>query len=453
MDIKLETPINSFKLKKEETLFSVVKTKNLNKATLNGNVLAIANKKRGEQYLITNKGLNTLTIDKDYYINHNNFFTKNITTLSKLSNKPSFVVVADNDRLINATKPELVDNGYKILYIDMQNPDRSHKFNPTKDIYRDYSALIKQKESTNEALETMSTRIENFVASLASFGSSPFEIIAKNIFEAYMLAMLEDEDYSLGTYNLENFYKLAYYKDLKSENTYAKIQKFFEDKSPIVKTKIQEFMDLNNQGKCCCYQIFLDKIAFLKDKAIHRFLAKGHLDVKELRDSPVAVFVRHYKGDNPFNKFINILLEYIMTNLFDAFDNSPTAQNRQVHIFIENLLTTGKLNILNQLLILGRIWAFSVHLLASSYEDIRAVYLDEYDKIVEYANIQLLFDTQDKSVKEYFLKYTELKYKSNRFGIKGASSANIHYYNLDKPKDKILVKFRNNQTTISNWDV
>ena len=78
---------------------------------------------------------------------------------------------------------------------------------------------------------------------------------------------------------------------------------------------------------------------------------------------------------------------------------------------------------------------------------------DEYNNIVDYANIQLLFDTQDKNVKEYFFEHTELKYKSNRFGIKGATDANMHFYDLNKPKDKVFVKLRNNQTTLSDWDI
>ncbi len=360
------------------------------KAKQTPNGILIGNEKSCPIALKDNR--NTLIIDDHYYTKKSNLFAKNIEVLSGLSVKHNFVVLTDSDKVIEQSEKILNTQGYKVLIYDLTNPDKSHKFNPLKDIYREYSSYIKDKQPINEAIQKVAGRVFDFVEAIFNDKKSPLYKIQIDLFAAFLLGMLED-DYSLGTYNLESFYTL-----IQKKNDFDAMDKWFSKKCDYTTKLYNNFGSLNLVTKKSCYSKFIKDLAFLKDKAVHRFLAKNHFEIDEFVNCPTAIFIKHYNGKHYFNYFINILLDHIVKQYIGTINEQNILKTRPTHIMIENVFSAGNLKILPYLAIIGRSRNIALNLRLDNTEELMLAYPDEYEHLLNQSYVKLLLSTTPQTI-------------------------------------------------------
>jgi type IV secretory pathway TraG/TraD family ATPase VirD4 len=103
-------------------------------------------------------------------------------------------------------------------------------------------------------------------------------------------------------------------------------------------------------------------------------------------------------------------------------------------------------------MIIGKSRNISTHLVVSSYEDIKTIYPDAYQTILDYSHIKILFETQDNNVVENFSTYIINKYPKLSINSKGHTMY-IKKIDLKKSKTQALIKIQSYPTTIANWDI
>lgn len=353
---------------------------------------------------------NTLLIDSSFSTRDYSLVAQNIDVFSKATTKHNCIVLTDNDKIINQTKDTLSQNGYNTLIFDFTSPDKSHKFNPLKEMYRDYSNNIKSKMAKNDAVIAIEPQLRDFVNAILNNASTPLYQLQKDLFVSFLLAMIEDEKYSLGTYNLENFYYEFCKFNPKDKDVFEKLDKHFENKCDYTKTLYSNFSSLNKVTKEAVYKDLAKNLEFLKDKAIHRFLAKNHFDIKSFVNTPTAIFIKHYNMENYFNKFTNILLEYIMKQYIDELNTNESLKVRPTNIFVENIFTARKLNILPYLMLIARSKNMSCMLRAENIGELKAMYPVECEAMLDSCPYKVILTKDQKTMES--LVYSLPAYKT-----------------------------------------
>ena len=397
-------PEDSFCLKKDKGAYAVVKESKLKKNSFNGPLLAVESGKRDKKLLFGKRPYNNLIIDSDYYERGlDNYFCTSISKKIKLDNAPSFILLSDTSKLYDENIDNFTTAGYRVYNFDFQNPDKSDKFAPLKDLFDQRQSFIDEEKLTPAAAsEKLSFFAKNFIKALFSWDEkSPFEFATIELLEAYLLAMLED-GVNLDSFTPLSFYKKVYQKDLETKDTYDKIEKYFATKSDFVKSKASTFLDFNLKAKSSMYKTMLQKINYLKDKKLNEFLTVESLDIDDFVAYPSVIFIKH--NNNPasiYSHFTNLLIDKIITKLLDKARTTLVGQlPKHIDIFIENILTLGKINIMPYIMTLGRSRNISTSMLVSSYEDIKLIYQEEADIIISNCTNTLMFACKDKETVE-----------------------------------------------------
>jgi len=273
------------------------------------------------------------------------FIEPAIQIMSKLKNKPSLFITDAKGELYSHHSQQLVDQGYKILLLDLTEPYNSIQWNPLEHIYDEWQRQLHLEEEilkhTNDSLKNYKfikvgdvsddewyefdskafaslkdallevevnkskirddcfeslTDIAGSICTVENQQEKSWEQGARDYFLAILIAMLEDsENEALGMtkerYNFFNAYKIA----MNKEDEYDVVTQYFNGRSPLSKTRELASNITQTKAKTTRdgYMSTLNtKLSMFSDSGICFLTSKNSVDFYNMDEQPTAFFIK-----------------------------------------------------------------------------------------------------------------------------------------------------------------
>ncbi|MBQ7467135.1 MAG: type IV secretory system conjugative DNA transfer family protein, partial [Clostridia bacterium] len=262
-----------------------------------------------------------------------------------LKNKPSFFITDAKGELYSHHSKNLVNQGYKLILLDLTEPYNSVQWNPLEHVYTEWQRQLHLEEdilrhqsdpvknydfikvgevqddewyefagkafsSLKDALlevevEKSKIRDDCFeslndiaaaICTIENKSEPSWEQGARDYFLAVLIAMLEDsENEALGMtkerYNFFNAYKIA----MNKEEDYEVVKQYFNGRNPLSKTRqlSANITQTNAKTTRDGYMSTLNtKLSMFADNGIAFLTAKNDVDFYNMDEQPTAFFIK-----------------------------------------------------------------------------------------------------------------------------------------------------------------
>ena len=393
------------------------------------------------------------------------FIEPALQILCKLKNKPSFFVTDVKGELYTHHSQQLVNEGYKLILLDLTEPYNSLQWNPLEPIYDDWQKQLHLEEEilkhTNdpvknydfikvgdvkdqewyefdgkafgtlrEALVEVEVNksiirddcfenlrdIASAICTIENEKEKSWEQGAQDYFYAILIAMLEDsEDESLGMtkerYNFYNAYKIA----MNKEEDYEVVKKYFEGRNPLSKTRqlASNITQTNAKTTRDGYMSTLNtKLSMFADNGIAFLTSKNSIDFRSFDEQPTAFFIKVPDERQTRYTLASVCISQAYKHFVaKARRNEKTTKDKMAHLkrpilyLMDEFANLPKVNQLEKIITVARSrWIF-LNMVIQSYSQLNNVYGKEVSEIVRgNCRATIFLGTPDQMTREEFSK-------------------------------------------------
>lgn len=370
------------------------------------------------------------------------FIEPALQILSSLKNKPSLFITDAKGELYAHHSQMLVDNGYKLLLLDLTEPYNSIQWNPLEFIYDNWQ---KQLHLEEEILKHSNDNVNNYkfiktgpidntewyefdgkafgtlkeallevevnkskirddcfenlndiassICTIENEKEKNWEQGARDYFLAVLIAMLEDsENESLGMtkerYNFFNAYKIA----MNKEEDFEVVKQYFNGRSPLSKTRQLSANITQTQAKSTRdgYMSTLNtKLSMFADSGIGFLTSKNSLDFYNMDETPTAFFIKI--PDERATRYT--LASVCIAQAYKQFvakarQNEKTNADKMAHLkrpvlyIMDEFANLPKVNELEKIITVARSRWIYLNMAIQSYSQLQNVYGKEVSDIV-----------------------------------------------------------------------
>lgn len=390
------------------------------------------------------------------------YIEPSIRILSRTAAKPCLVITDPKGELWQNHSIQLVENGYRLITLDLRNPYASTRWNPMDNSYilwqkahnldrtvvvhsggnpADTKLKVISKEYNNEwyefngiaypnrsMLETdigarkqelkdmAELELREIAATIVPIESkqdSSWERGAQDMLYGVMLAMLEDStDPNLGMtrerYNFYNMAKIANYKDPDPENPFESLREYCGSRPKTSKVLSLVSTVINNAPNTTrSYMgILLSRLAIFQDGGICYATSYSDLSFDDFTEKPTCLFIKVPDEKESRHGIATMCVSQLYKKLIEtASERENLRLQRNVHFLLDEFANLPKIEKMDSLITVGRSRGVFFSLIVQSYSQLDNKYGKEVSETIRgNCNIQVFIGTEDQKTREDFSK-------------------------------------------------
>ncbi len=306
----------------------------------------------------------------------------------------SLVVSDTKGQLYRKFSEELRIKGYEVKVLDLVNPQRSCRYNPLAHIRRYEDGSFREQDVLT---------LSQSITQCAEQDDDPFWQLAARSYIAFLICYcLEDmpaEEQNLTTICELNHAFSQQNGDLafadwvrKNPKTFA-ARKFYEIKANQPADKMwSSILGIAN--------VALEPFEFKEAEYI--FGAGDSLDIKDLGRKKTVLFLNVSDTDRTFDAMVNIFYTQALQNLCTEADEQADGRLRvPVRIIMDDFATSAQISDFDKIISVIRSREISVSLILQSMTQIRSMYGDAANTIIDNCDHLLYLGTQNLETAEF----------------------------------------------------
>lgn len=391
---------------------------------LNGDGSITANRCQNAHALM----LATTRVGKTKY-----WLSPSIQYLGRCPNKPSIFVSDPKGELYDDNSALLKSLGYNIFVFNLNEPTKSHKYNPLGVVW-DFYHIYKETGNTSY-LDDCEALLREVAATIAPVeGNDPtWDVGAQNILQGICLAMLEDSDDPKYGMTKEKFTLWQVSNILSQDNDAFRDFALRREKTSLARQRLMQYV--SNSAKETMGSFILtttNKLNQYVDTGMTYLMSGNELKLDEISEKPYAIFCivpDDNKSRHPLAVlFASQIYKYLIhLAKVEAAKGKEQKLPNSFFFLLEEFGNFPKMECIEQMLSIGggrRIWTCIV---LQSLSQIRKTYGKEAaDTILNNLQLQLYMGTTELETCKYYSEF---------FGSFTAKKNNLQLSSADLLKD------------------
>lgn len=361
------------------------------------------------------------------------WLSPSIQYLGRCPNRPSLFISDPKGELYDDNSALLKSLGYNIFVFNLNEPTKSHKYNPLGVVW-DFYHIYKETGDTSY-LDDCEALLREVAATIAPVeGNDPtWDVGAQNILQGICLAMLEDSDDPKYGMTKEKFTLWQVSNILSQNNDAFRDFALRRDKTSLARQRLMQYV--SNSAKETMGSFILtttNKLNQYVDTGMTYLMSGNELVLDEISDKPYAIFCivpDDNKSRHPLAVlFASQIYKYLihLAKVEAAKGNEQKLPN-SFFFLLEEFGNFPKMECIEQMLSIGggrRIWTCIV---LQSLSQIRKTYGKEAaDTILNNLQLQLYMGTTELETCKYYSEF---------FGSYTAKKNNLQLSSADLMKD------------------
>lgn len=361
------------------------------------------------------------------------WLSPSIQYLGRCPNRPSLFISDPKGELYDDNSALLKSLGYNIFVFNLNEPTKSHKYNPLGVVW-DFYHIYKETGDTSY-LDDCEALLREVAATIAPVeGNDPtWDVGAQNILQGICLAMLEDSDDPKYGMTKEKFTLWQVSNILSQDNDAFRDFALRRDKTSLARQRLMQYV--SNSAKETMGSFILtttNKLNQYVDTGMTYLMSGNELVLDEISDKPYAIFCivpDDNKSRHPLAVlFASQIYKYLihLAKVEAAKGNEQKLPN-SFFFLLEEFGNFPKMECIEQMLSIGggrRIWTCIV---LQSLSQIRKTYGKEAaDTILNNLQLQLYMGTTELETCKYYSEF---------FGSYTAKKNNLQLSSADLMKD------------------
>lgn len=361
------------------------------------------------------------------------WLSPSIQYLGRCPNKPSLFISDPKGELYDDNSALLKSLGYNIFVFNLNEPTKSHKYNPLGVVWDFYH--IYKKTGDTSYLDDCEALLREVAATIAPVeGNDPtWDVGAQNILQGICLAMLEDSDDPKYGMTKEKFTLWQVSNILSQDNDAFRDFALRRDKTSLARQRLMQYV--SNSAKETMGSFILtttNKLNQYVDTGMTYLMSGNELALDEISEKPYAIFCivpDDNKSRHPLAVlFASQIYKYLIhLAKVEAGKGKEQKLPNSFFFLLEEFGNFPKMECIEQMLSIGggrRIWTCIV---LQSLSQIRKTYGKEAaDTILNNLQLQLYMGTTELETCKYYSEF---------FGSYTAKKNNLQLSSADLSKD------------------
>ncbi|MCW6659753.1 type IV secretory system conjugative DNA transfer family protein [Aerococcaceae bacterium NML191292] len=304
----------------------------------------------------------------------------------------SYVVTDPKGTLLEETGEMLLEAGYKIKTLNLNNTKLSHRYNPfayinsDSDILRFANALIENTKGDGEKTD--------------------FWVKAEQLFYIAMIALIHYE-YEPHERNFESFIELLDHSEVDIESNVDIIFKTVEKRNP-KHFAVRQYKKFKKAAGKSASSILLSCGVRLSPFDIQEMLDLTQFDELELDtigDEKTALFIVTSDNDTTFNFMAAIAYTQMFGLLIQKADANPKHRlDIPVRFILDEFANIGLIPNFDKIIAVIRSRHISVNVILQSISQLKTIYKNNYETIIGNCDTTIFLGGKEESTKESLSK-------------------------------------------------
>lgn len=356
-----------------------------------------------------------------------------IQFLGHCPNKPSLFITDPKGELYDDNSALLKSMGYNIFVFNLNEPTKSHKYNPLGVVW-DFYHIYKETGDTSY-LDDCEALLREVAATVAPVeGNDPtWDVGAQNIIQGICLALLEDSDDPKYGMTKEKFSLWQVMNVLTQDPDMFRDFALRRDKASLARQRLMQYV--NNSAKETMGSFIItttNKLNQYVDTGMTYLMSGNELKLDEISAKPYAIFCIVPDDNKSRHPLAVLFASQIYKYLIHLAKIEASKGNKQqlpntFYFLLEEFGNFPKMECIEQMLSIGggrRIWTC---LVLQSLSQIRKTYGKEAaDTILNNLQLQIYMGTTENETNKYYSEF---------FGSYTAKKNNLQLSSADLTKD------------------
>lgn len=361
------------------------------------------------------------------------FLSPNIQYLGRCPNRPSLFISDPKGELYDDNSALLKKRGYNIFVFNLNEPTKSHKYNPLGVVW-DFYHIYKETGDTSY-LDDCEALLREVAATVAPVeGNDPtWDVGAQNIIQGICLALLEDSDDPKFGMTKEKFTLWQVMNVLTQDPETFRDFALRRDKASLARQRLMQYV--NNSAKETMGSFIItttNKLNQYVDTGMTYLMSDNDLALDEISDKPYAIFCivpDDNKSRHPLAVlFASQIYKYLIhLAKVEASKGKEQKLPNEFFFLLEEFGNFPKMECIEQMLSIGggrKIWTCIV---LQSLSQIRKTYGKEVaETILNNLQLQVYMGTTENETNKYY---------SDFFGSKTVKKNSLQLSSADLMKD------------------
>lgn len=193
-----------------------------------------------------------------------------------------------------------------------------------------------------------------------------------------------------------------------NNSEFAKVHKFFEDKSTETLSKVTSVLDSADKTRASFLSCFRAAVSNWMHGHIFKLTAETTIDLDDSKH-PFAIFfvTRDYESSDDLvaSLFINWVYTQVLKKVEKIRNNNPSAKVRDTHFLLDEFANIPQIHDFRRKIATARSRNIWFHIIIQNYSQLNAIYGDEVASTVwDNCNSQVFLGCQSRETKEKFSK-------------------------------------------------
>ncbi len=361
------------------------------------------------------------------------WLSPSIQYLGRCPNRPSLFVSDPKGELYDDNSALLKSLGYNIFVFNLNEPTKSHKYNPLGVVWDFYH--IYKKTGDSSYLDDCEALLREVAATIAPVeGNDPtWDVGAQNILQGICLAMLEDSDDPKFDMTKEKFTLWQVSNILSQDNDAFRDFALRRDKTSLARQRLMQYV--SNSAKETMGSFILtttNKLNQYVDTGMTYLMSGNELALDEISDKPYAIFCivpDDNKSRHPLAVlFASQIYKYLIhLAKVEAGKGKKQKLPNSFFFLLEEFGNFPKMECIEQMLSIGGGRGIWTCIVLQSLSQIRKTYGKETaDTILNNLQLQLYMGTTELETCKYYSEF---------FGSYTAKKNNLQLSSADLTKD------------------
>lgn len=361
------------------------------------------------------------------------FLSPNIQFMGRCPNKPSLFISDPKGELYDDNSALLKSQGYNIFVFNLNEPTKSHKYNPLGVVW-DFYHIYKETGDTSY-LDDCEALLREVAATVAPVeGNDPtWDVGAQNIIQGICLALLEDSEDAKFGMTKEKFTLWQVMNVLTQEPDAFRDFALRRDKASLAKQRLMQYVNSSAKETMGSFIITTtNKLNQYVDTGMTYLMSDNELALDEISAKPYAIFCivpDDNKSRHPLAVlFASQIYKYLIhLAKVEASKGKDQKLPNEFFFLLEEFGNFPKMECIEQMLSIGggrKIWTCIV---LQSLSQIRKTYGKEVaETILNNLQLQVYMGTTENETNKYY---------SDFFGSKTVKKNSVQLSSADLMKD------------------
>ena len=304
----------------------------------------------------------------------------------------SYVITDPKGTLLEETGEMLLNAGYKIKVLNLNNPKLSHRYNPFDYIH-----------SESDILRFATNLIEN---TKGEGEKTDFWVKAEQLFYLALAGLIHYE-YEPHEKNFESFIELLDHSEVDIESNVDIIFKTVEQRNP-KHFAVRQYKKFKKAAGKSASSILLScgvRLSPFDIQDLRDLTQFDELELDKIGDEKTALFIVTSDSDTTFNFMAAMAYSQMLNLLIKKADNNPKHKlDVPVRFILDEFANIGLIPNFDKIIAVIRSRDISVNVILQSISQLKTIYRHNYETIIGNCDTTIFLGGKEESTKESLSK-------------------------------------------------